>query len=92
MDAEPNSIDVTTAERVGVEALLAAHWEAGGTISRLPGENLNLLVRAPDGRRSVLKITTEDSADVELEEAETPTQYQVLIVEMFQRCLTTTSA
>ena len=69
MDAEPNSIDVTTAERVGVEALLAAHWEASGTISRLPGENLNLLVRTPDGRRSVLKITTEDSADVELEEA-----------------------
>ena len=69
MDAEPNPIDVTNAERLVVEALLASHWEAGGGISRLPGENLNLLVRFEDGRRSVLKITADDSADVELEEA-----------------------
>ncbi|MHC4794724.1 MAG: phosphotransferase [Planctomycetota bacterium] len=69
MDAEPNSIDLSTAERVAVEGLLAGHWGAGDVISRLPGENLNLLVRSEDGRRSVLKITTDESADVELEEA-----------------------
>jgi len=69
MDAEPNSIDLSTAERVAVEGLLAGHWGAGDAISRLPGENLNLLVRSEDGRRSVLKITTDESADVELEEA-----------------------
>ncbi|MDG2132487.1 MAG: phosphotransferase, partial [Phycisphaerales bacterium] len=69
MDAEPNSSDLTTAERDAVEVLLAGHWQAGGAISRLPGENLNLLVRTGEGRRSVLKITTDRSADVELEEA-----------------------
>ena len=69
MDAEPNSSDLTTAERDAVEVLLAGHWQAGGAISRLPGENLNLLFRTGDGRRSVLKITTDRSADVELEEA-----------------------
>ncbi|MCP4837017.1 MAG: aminotransferase class III-fold pyridoxal phosphate-dependent enzyme [Phycisphaera sp.] len=69
MDAEPNSSDLPVPERAAVETLLAGHWEADAAISRLPGENLNLLVRSGDGRASVLKITTDDSADVELEEA-----------------------
>ena len=69
MDAEPNSIDLTTGERVAVEGLLADAWRAADSISRLPGENLNLLVRFEDGGESVLKVTVDDSADVELEEA-----------------------
>lgn len=69
MDAESNSIDPSDAGHDAVEALLAGHWESGGSCSRLPGENLNLLVRSRDGRRSVLKISTDDAADVELEEA-----------------------
>ncbi len=69
MDAEPNSNDASIADRTAIEELLAGHWQSGGEISRLPGENLNLLVQFEDGRKSVLKITTDESADVELEEA-----------------------
>ena len=44
MDAEPNSNDASIADRTAIEELLAGHWQSGGEISRLPGENLNLLV------------------------------------------------
>ena len=69
MGAEPNPNDVPIDARAVIEDLLATHWQCSEEITRLPGENLNLLVQFEDGRKSVLKITTDASADVELEEA-----------------------
>ena len=50
MDAEPNSNEVPIDVMADIEHLLAEHWQAGGTISRLPGENLNLLVQFEGGK------------------------------------------
>ena len=47
--------------------LLEEHWGLTGDLERLPGENINLLVRTAD-RRLVVKITTDPQADVGLEE------------------------
>ena len=69
MDAEPNSNEVPRDVMADIEHLLTEHWQADGEISRLPGENLNLLVQFEGGEKSVLKVTTDASADVELEEA-----------------------
>ena len=69
MDAELNSNDLPTVARAVIEDLLAERWQGGGEITRLPGENLNLLIQLKNGEQSVLKITTDASADVELEEA-----------------------
>jgi 4-aminobutyrate aminotransferase-like enzyme/Ser/Thr protein kinase RdoA (MazF antagonist) len=69
MDTELNLNDLPTGARAAIEDLLAERWQGGGEITRLPGENLNLLVQPKNGEQSVLKITTDASADVELEEA-----------------------
>lgn len=53
---------------MNVVELLHKHWNIVGTLSPLPGVNENYLVTSIDGSRVVLKITTEEHADLPLEE------------------------
>ncbi|MDG2030659.1 MAG: aminotransferase class III-fold pyridoxal phosphate-dependent enzyme [Phycisphaerales bacterium] len=50
-------------------AVLLEHWGRDGRFTRLPGENINLLVREDGNEPCVLKITIDASAEVELEES-----------------------
>ncbi|MDG1899794.1 MAG: aminotransferase class III-fold pyridoxal phosphate-dependent enzyme [Phycisphaerales bacterium] len=43
-------------------------WQLDGVLTRLPGENYNARISTPDGRY-VLKITTDGSTDVTLEQS-----------------------
>jgi len=57
--------DATASEAM---SLLRTHWGIEGTLTRLPGENINFLVDSP-GTWRVLKITTDQESCPELEEA-----------------------
>ena len=50
------------------ESMLRDSWGRSGRMSRLPGENLNVLVES-DGTSHVLKITCDPDAEVHLEQA-----------------------
>ena len=49
--------------------ILGEFWGCDAELTRLPGENLNFRVDVPDASARVLKLTTDRSADVDLEEA-----------------------
>ena len=49
--------------------LLEKHWGCSAELTRLPGENLNFSVDASGSPTSVFKLTTNEDADVALEEA-----------------------
>jgi len=50
-------------------SLLQEHWGLDGSLQRLPGENFNAAVLVDGIPKYVLKITTDPSADVDLEQA-----------------------
>lgn len=58
-----------TADTAGPIELLASEYGIDGTVSRLPGENENYLVKSSDGARYVLKLVSEHEpiAPLELE-------------------------
>ena len=49
-----------------VEQLLEREYGIRGSLSTLGGENTNLLVRAADGRKYVLKILSDAEASADL--------------------------
>ncbi|MEE2972428.1 MAG: aminotransferase class III-fold pyridoxal phosphate-dependent enzyme, partial [Planctomycetota bacterium] len=55
--------------REELEALLTAHWATPTALERLPGENLNVLVRFEGDDDAVLKITDDPDVPLGLEEA-----------------------
>ena len=69
MSASQHSQTDPAEEHAEIADILRRHWRTAVEIRRLPGENLNLDVRFDDGSIAVLKITLEEEAPLDLEEA-----------------------